>query len=101
MGLKEFFKNWSEKKKEEREEFKRLERELKFKKILEEKQKSPLQKELEFYEREKQKERLKKLVELERKRRENKLKNLSDPFNKRYNPFREKNDLIKINARWI
>ena len=95
MGLKEVFSNWNEKRKEEKEEFKQMERELKFKKRLEDKQKTPMQKEHEFYEKEKDRERLKELVKSERLERNEKMKKLSDPFNKDNNLFKEHNDIMK------
>lgn len=85
MGFKEAFQKWNEKKKEEREEFKRLERNQRFHKRLEEKQKSPAQKELDFYQKEKDRENLREKLEQKRKQRNEKMKNLSDPFNKKNN----------------
>jgi hypothetical protein len=82
MGLKEIFSKISEKKKEEKEEYKRMERELRYKKLLEEKQKTPAQKELEFYQKEKDRGLLNERLKLERKIREEKMKNLNNPFNK-------------------
>lgn len=89
-----FFGKWIEKRKEDKEEFKKMEKDLRFKKILEEKQKSPAQREHEFYEKEKQREELKRVVEMERKERAEKMKNLSDPFNKP--SIMDRNDLIGV-----
>ena len=99
MGLKDFFNKWNEKKKEEREEFRRMERELRFKKLLEEKQKTPMQKEHEFYQKEKKREQLKKLVNFERKQRDEKMKRLSNPFSRNNNSLIERNDIMGNNLR--
>jgi hypothetical protein len=101
MSFKEAFERFKAKKKEEKQEFKSMERELRFKKKLEQKSKSPAQKESEFYEREDAKERLDKIVKQKRKTRENRLKELSNPFNKQ--GIVERNDLIGADEkmRWI
>lgn len=95
MGIKEAVSNWLEKKKEQKEEFKRLERDDKFKRMLEDKKKSPMQKEHEMYEKEKERDKLKKIVDFERKTRAERMKKLSDPFSKNNNLFRERNDLMR------
>jgi len=85
-------KKWNEKKKEQKEEFKAMEREDRFKRKLENKKKSPALKEYEFYQREKEKEKLKQLLLNEREERNERMKKLSDPFNKK-NMFSEKMDI--------
>lgn len=94
MGIMDFINKISEKKKAEKEEFESMERELHFKKRLEEKMKTPMQKEHEFYQKEKEREQLKRIVESERKIRAEKMKELSNPFKEN---IRERNDLIKSN----
>jgi len=83
MGFQEAFAKFREKKKEEKEEFKSMERDIRFKKKLEQKMKSPAQKELEFYNREEAKENLQKLLKQKREKRREKLDRLSNPFNKK------------------
>ncbi|HED05182.1 MAG TPA: hypothetical protein ENI61_00690 [Ignavibacteria bacterium] len=100
MALKDIFRNISEKRKQDKEEFKKMEKEFRFKKLLEEKQKSPMQKEHEFYVKEQERVKLKKMVEFERHQRTEKFKELSNPFNKG-NSLREKNDIIKSDVHWI
>lgn len=100
MGLREFFSRMSEKRKEEKEEFRRLEREERFKKLLEEKHKTPAQKEHEFYQREKQRENLKKLLIRERKIRQNKLNKLSSPYGHKVS-LMKKNDLADRSIKWV
>lgn len=99
MGIKEVFAKWREKKKEEKDEFKKMERDARFKKLLEEKQKSPAQKELEFYQREKEKEKLKQTLNYERTVREEKMKILSNPY--KHNNFSERRDLMDGGVKWI
>ena len=94
MGFKEAFEKYREKKKQEKEEFKAMERDLRFKRKLEQKMKSPAQKEYEFYQKEKERDDLKKRLEMERKERAERLKRLSNPFNK-VNLLHEKIDLMK------
>lgn len=102
MGLKEAFQRWSEKRKEEREELKRMERDIRLKKRIEQKMKTPAQKEYEFYQREKQKENLNKVLAIERKQREERMKALSDPFKKNNNAFREGNDIMNGGGiKWL
>lgn len=89
MGFSEQIRKIMDKSKENKEEFKSMEREERFKRKLEQKNKSPAQKEHEFYQREKAKEDLDKLVKQERKQREEKMKALNNPFNKK-DTFHEK-----------
>jgi len=101
MILKEAFQKFIDKRRREKEEFKAMEREERLKRRLEQKMKTPAQKEHEFYQREKQKEALNNILKRERKIREEKLKRLSNPYNKP-NLFMERNDLLKSNGiRWI
>lgn len=101
MGILNFFSKISQRMKEDREEFRLMEREMRLKKRLEEKMKSPMQKELEFYQREKERERLNKMLELERKKRTEKLKKISNAlFNPNAYKLNETNDLMKGNWRW-
>ena len=93
MGFKDLFNKLNEKRKLEKEQFNSMEREERFRHKLEEKQKSPMQKEHEIYQREKEKDKLKQLVTIERKERNERMKKLSDPFNKGQ-AFRERNDLM-------
>ena len=101
MSFKEAYSRFREKKKEEKDEFKAMERKLRFEKKLEQKTKTPAQKEYEFYEREDARERLDKIVKEKRKTREEKLKKLSSPFNKQ--GIVERNDLMGADEkmRWI
>ena len=98
MGFKEIFERWSEKRKEDKKEFRSMERDQKFKKILENKQKTPMQKEHEFYNREQAREHLKKTVESQRKERKKKMDKLSSPFNNP--PVIDNNDFIKSEMKW-
>ena len=98
MGFKDIFKDWSEKRKEDKNEFQSMERDLRLRKLLEEKQKTPHQKEFEFYKREKHREQLKKVVEFQRKQRDKKMRKLSSPFNNP--PVNNNNDLIRKNVKW-
>lgn len=101
MGITNFFKKLNEKRQQEREEFKAMERELRLKRRLEQKMKSPAQKEYEFYQREKNQEALKNALEFERKNREIKMKELANPFKNNHNLFPEKNDILKADIKWI
>lgn len=101
MTLGESFAKWREKKKDEKEEFKAMEREERFKKKLEEKHKTPAQKELEFYHREKAREELKRTLEVERKERAEKMKELSNPY-KHDNSMMIKNDVVtRRDIKWV
>ena len=98
MGFKEVFNKYIQKKKEEKEEFNAMKRELRLKRRLEQSMKTPAQKELEFYQREKEKKRLDELLKKERKERKERLNKLSNPFNKK-KLFIERNDLIFRKAK--
>lgn len=100
MSFSDSFSKFMEKRKKEKDEFEILERDERLKRKLEQKNKSPAQKEHEFYQREKAIEDLNKLVKLERQQREEKMKQLNNPYNKK-SLFKEKNDLKDGNVRWI
>lgn len=100
MSFKDFLNKINEKKKIEKEEFRAMAREERLKHKLEERKKPAYQREHEFYEKEKEREAMKKLVKIERKEREERMKNLSDPFNKPH-LFKESGDLFKSNVRWM
>lgn len=100
MGFKEQFEKFKEKRNKEKEEFADMERRVKLERKLEQKMKTPAQKEHEFYQREKEQEKLQSILKKERKEREEKLKNLSNPFNKK-DLFHERNDLTDGNVKWI
>lgn len=92
MGFKEAFAKFREKKKEEKEQLKSMERDVRLKRRLEQKMKSPAQKELEFYQREKAKEQLHSTLKKLKEERAKKMKDLANPFNKKQ-MFMERNDL--------
>lgn len=96
----DFFRKINEKRQLEKEEYKAMERELKLQRRLEQKMKSPAQKEYEFYQREKKQEALKKALDFERKRRAEKMKQLSNPFNHK-DLINNNNDLSKADLTWI
>lgn len=98
MGFSESFSKFMDKRKKEKEEFQGMEREERLKRKLEQKMKSPAQKEHEFYQREKATEQLNELVKREKKERDIKMKELSNPFNKQ-NIFRERLDIKDGNFR--
>ena len=98
MGFSESFNKFMDKRKKDKEEFQELERQERFKRKLEQKLKSPIQKEHEFYQREKATEQLNELVKREKKERDEKMKELSNPFNKK-NMFRERMDIKDGNFR--
>lgn len=101
MGFKEAFKKWSEKKKQEKEEFRRMQRDLRLRKLLEERQKPAAQREYEFYQKEKDKENLTKMLKKERKERAEKMKRLSSPFNKRASIIGGGNEMMRGGINWI
>ena len=96
MTFREAIEKYLEKRREEKEQFKAMEREVRLKRKLEQKMKTPAQKEYEFYMREEKKNNLDKFLKQKRKQREKKLKALSSPFNK-HQLFNEKMDLIDGN----
>jgi len=99
MGFRESFRKFMEKRKEEKREFHNMEREERLKRRLEHKNKTPAQKELEFYQREDAKENLQKLLKNKRKAREIRLNKLSSPYGKN-NTFKERNNLMSGGIKW-
>ena len=76
MGFKEIISSYMEKKKEEKQEFKIMQRDVRLKRKLEEKMKSPAQKEYEFYKRENNRIQLNKELKKARKKRKKRLAKL-------------------------
>lgn len=95
MGIKELISNYMEKKRREKTEFKMMQRDVRLRRKLEDKMKSPAQKEYEFYQREKERIKLNADLKKEREERKKRLAKLSDPYNK-LALFRENNDIMNV-----
>ena len=95
MGFKEIISSYMDKKREEKQEFKIMQRDVRLRRKLENKMKSPAQKEYEFYKRENDRIKLNRELKKAREEKKKRLAKLSDPYNKQ--PlFSENNDIMNI-----
>lgn len=102
MTLAEMWQRYKEKKQEEKEELRAMERKIRLEKRLEQKMKTPAQKEYEFYLREDKRRKLDETLKLKRINREAMLKELSSPFGKNKTTImKEDKGMFKSGVKWV
>ena len=80
MGFKELLERWGEKSRERKELLRQMERQMRFQKIVEDRQKSANERELERFHNEEREEQIKESLEYERKKRDHDIKFNHNPL---------------------